>query len=159
MVSRNSNESTFIIRNNGWLDGQMYLCREGERPKAFASFLLLLNVDKFYSDILLIKKISKTQMVSFSKALRNNFAEFIKFDNSFKREAYLFLCRHPLDIFLLSKIQEMTTVDFFNKQVHGEIVKFSYFRQPTKIIQLDLYFLEYMIARPNYFHWRTFKSL
>lgn len=88
----------------------MYLCREGERPKAFASFLLLLNVDKFYSDILLIKKISKTQMVSFSKALRNNFAEFIKFDNS-----YLFLCRHPLDIFLLSKIQEMTTVDFFNK--------------------------------------------
>lgn len=101
MVSRNSNESTFIIRNK-WMV-RWYLCREGERPKAFTSFLLLLNVDKFYSDILLIKKISKTQMVSFSKALRNNFAEFIKFDNSFKRKAYLFLCRHPLYIFLLSE--------------------------------------------------------
>lgn len=81
----------------------MYLRREGERTKALTSFLLLLNVDRFYSDILLIKKLSKTQMVSFAKASRNNFAEFIKFDNSFKREAYPFLCRHPLDIFLLSE--------------------------------------------------------
>lgn len=83
------------------LDGWMHLGREGERSKALISFLLLLNVDIL--DMLLIKKPSKTQIVSFSKAWRNNFAEFIKFDNSFKREAYPFLCRHPPDIFLLSE--------------------------------------------------------
>lgn len=43
-------------------------------------------------DILQIEKPSTTQIVSFSKTQRNNFADFIKFDNTFKREACPFLC-------------------------------------------------------------------
>lgn len=99
---------------DGCLDGCTYHSREGERPMSLISFSLLLNIDRFYSDSWYTtnQKPFTAQIAGFSKAQRNNFAEFIKLTIHLKEKHILFYT-DTLHIFFYSqKIQEMPTAEF-----------------------------------------------